>query len=89
MRRSGLNPNLRMTSILLTMVDERTNLHRNAVEYIRDAFGQQVPSFSTQVKRTIRIGESQAHRQSLLGYEPHGEGAQAYRALADEVLSGA
>lgn len=86
MRQSDLNPGLRLRGILLTMVDERTLLHRNAAEYIRETIGQQAHVFETQIKRTIRVGESQAHRQTILEYEPQGEVAQAYRALAREVL---
>lgn len=86
MRRSGLNPQLQLTGVLLTMVDDRTVLHRNAMEYIRDELGQQVHVFDAQIKRTIRVGESQAYKQSILEYEPQGDVAQAYRALAEEVI---
>ncbi len=85
MRRAGLNPNLTITGILLTMVDTRTVINREAVEYARRAFGQQVRVFDTMVKRSVRFPESQASHQSILTYDPNGDGARAYRALAEEV----
>ncbi len=89
MRRSGLNPNLTITGILLTMVDQRTVINREAVEYARKTFGNHVKVFDTMIKRSVRFPESQASHQSILQYEPHGEGARAYRALAAEVLHAA
>ena len=82
----GLNPNLTITGILLTMVDQRTVINREAVEYARKTFGNHVTVFDTMIKRSVRFPESQASHQSILQYEPHGEGARAYRALAAEVL---
>lgn len=88
MRRSGLNPNLDITGILLTMVDSRTNINREAVEYIRRTFGGEVPIFDTMVKRSVRFPESQSNHLPIIKFEPNGEGAAAYRALAEEVLNG-
>lgn len=86
MRRSGLNRDLRITGILLTMVDQRTVINREAVEYARKVFGSQVPVFDAMVKRSVRFPESQASHESILQYDSAGEGARAYRALAEEVL---
>lgn len=86
MRRSGLNPNLIITGILLTMVDQRTIINREAVAYARNTFGAQVPVFTTMIRRSVRFPESQASHMSILHYEPLGESARAYRALAEEVL---
>jgi chromosome partitioning protein len=87
-RRSGLNPELVVTGILLTQVDQRTVLHREVIEYTRTEFGGRAPVFETVVKKSVRFPESQTRHQSILQYEPHGEGASAYRALAQEVLHG-
>lgn len=89
MRRSGLNPHLDITGILLTMVDPRTVLHREAVEYARREIGTHMRIFDSVIKRSVRFPESQASHQTILQYEPHGEGARAYRALAEEVLHAA
>jgi chromosome partitioning protein len=89
MRRSGLNPTLTITGILLTMVDQRTVINREAVDYARKTFGNHVKVFDTMIKRSVRFPESQASHQSILQYDTHGEGARAYRALAEEVLHAA
>ena len=89
MRRSELNPQLRVTGVLLTMVDQRTVINRQVVEYARREFSIDVPVFATLIKRSVRFPESQAMHQTILQYEPHGEGARAYRALAEEILNAA
>jgi chromosome partitioning protein len=86
MRRSGLNRNLTITGILLTMIDQRTVINREAIEYARKVFGSRVHVFDTMIKRSVRFPESQASHQSILQYDPQGEGARAYRALAEEVI---
>ncbi len=86
MRRSGLNPNLKFSGILLTMVDSRTMIHREAIDYARKVFGSRVPVFDTMVKRSVKFPESQAQHEPIIYYDRNGEGAKAYRALAEEVL---
>ena len=86
MRRSGLNPHLKFAGILLTMVDNRTMIHREAIEYARKVFGARVPVFETMVKRSVKFPESQAQHEPIIYYDRNGEGAKAYRALAQEVL---
>ncbi|MDQ3024613.1 MAG: ParA family protein [bacterium] len=88
MRRADLNAHLRVTGVLLTMVDQRTIINRQVVEYARREFGVDVPVFKTMIKRSVRFPESQALHQTILQYEPHGEGARAYRALAEEIVHG-
>jgi chromosome partitioning protein len=86
MRRSGLNAQLTITGILLTMIDQRTVINREAVAYARKVYGDIVPVFETMIRRSVRIPESQASHQTILAYEPNGDSAKAYRALATEVL---
>ncbi|GAC1543364.1 MAG: ParA family protein [Herpetosiphon sp.] len=86
MRRSRLNPTLVVTGILLTKVDQRTVMSRETVAHSRKSIGAQVPVFETVIKRSVRFPESQAMHQSILQYDAHGDGASAYRALAQEVL---
>ncbi len=84
--RSGLNPHLSVSGILLTQVDQRTVIHRQVASHMRSEFGSRAPVFHTMIKQSIRFPESQACHQSILHYEPEGEGATAYRALAKEIL---
>jgi len=88
-QRSGLNPLLRVLGVLVTQVDLRTNMGRQVEGYARTEFLGRVPIFTTAVKRTVRMAESQAMGQSLLQYDPDGEAAAAYRTLAEEVLNAA
>jgi chromosome partitioning protein len=88
MRRSGLNAKLDITGILLTMVDSRTNINRETIDYIRRTYGGEVPIFDTMIKRSVRFPESQSNHQPIIHFDPQGEGANAYRALAQEVLNG-
>jgi chromosome partitioning protein len=85
-QRSGLNPLLRILGVLVTQVDMRTNMGRQAESYARTEFLGRVPIFTSTVKRTVRMAESQAMGQSLFQYDPDGEAAAAYSALAEEVL---
>ncbi len=89
MRKSGLNPDLKVSGILLTHVDTRTVLNRQFAEFARKEFGAQVPVFTTVIKRSVRFPESQACHQSILQYDTQGDGARAYRAVAQEVLDAA
>jgi chromosome partitioning protein len=89
MRRSGLNPALKISGILLTMVDTRTVISRQVMDYARSEFGLTARVFESVIKRSVRFPESQAMHQTILQYDPQGEGARSYRALAQELLHGA
>jgi chromosome partitioning protein len=87
-QRSGLNPNLAISGVLLTKVDQRLNVHQQAIAYTRTEVGVNVPIFDTMIKRSVRFPESQGLNQSVLQYDPRSEGAAAYRRLAEEMLHG-
>lgn len=80
----GLNPKLRIEGILPTMFDERTNLSREVVDEIRRHFGDRV--FRTVVPRNIRLAEAPSHGQPILSYDIKSRGAEAYLALAREII---
>jgi chromosome partitioning protein len=84
-RKSGLNPGLAVTGILITKA-ARTTISRQIIEYTRSEFEDQVRVFETVIPDTVRFTESQAMGQSILAYDAAGKGAQAYRALAKELL---
>jgi chromosome partitioning protein len=87
--RTGLNDQLSIAGILVTMTDDRTVMSRETVAYIRQTYGAYVPVFRTTIKRLVQFPNSQALHQSILQYDPQGEGSRAYRALAEEVLHAA
>ena len=87
MIRDNLNPNVDIQGILATMFDRRLLHAREAVEILKENFGDLV--FNTKIRKTIRYAEAPVKGQSVLGYDPTGEAAMLYRDLAKEVLNGA
>ncbi len=81
---SGLNPGLAIAGILLTMYDERTNLCKDVADEIRRHFGAKV--FDTVVPRNIRLAEAPSHGLPIFQYDIKSRGADAYLALARELL---
>ena len=82
--RTHLNPGLDVFGAVMTMYDARTRLSQQVVDEVRDFFEDQV--FSTLIPRTVRLSEAPSHGRPVTLYDPSGRGAQAYRALAKEVL---
>jgi len=80
----GLNRRLVIAGILLTMYDDRTNLSRDVADEIRRHFGGKV--FETVVPRNIRLAEAPSHGLPIFQYDIKSRGAEAYLALAREVL---
>ncbi|MBA2615305.1 MAG: ParA family protein [Actinobacteria bacterium] len=87
MIRENLNPTVEIRGILPTMYDSRTLHAREAVEMLKENFGDLV--FDTRIRKTIRYAEAPVQGSSVLKYEPSGPAADAYRQLAKEVLNGA
>ena len=81
---AGANPGLEIGGILLTMYDDRTNLSREVAGDIRRHFPNQV--FDTVVPRNVRLAEAPSHGQPIFQYDIACRGAEAYLALAREVL---
>jgi chromosome partitioning protein len=81
----GLNPGLAIEGVLLTMVDERTNLTQQVTAEIRGHFKDQV--FETTIPRSIRLGEAPSFGKPIILYDIRSRGAEAYLDLAKEVLA--
>jgi chromosome partitioning protein len=79
-----LNPSLHMDGILATMFDPRTLHAREVHSRVMEAFGSAV--FETVIRKTVRFAEAPVAGESILTYAPSSAGAQAYRALAQEVI---
>lgn len=86
MIRENLNPEVEIRGILPTMFDSRTVHGQEAIDILRDNFGPLV--FKTVVRKTIRFAEAPVKGSSIMKYDPKGPGAEAYRAVAREVLNG-
>jgi chromosome partitioning protein len=87
MIRENLNPTVEIRGILPTMYDGRTLHSKEAVEMLKENFGELV--FDTRIRKTVRYAEAPVQGSSVLKYDPSGSAAQAYRDLAKEVLDGA
>jgi chromosome partitioning protein len=87
MIRENLNPHVKIAGILPTMYDGRTLHSREAIEILEENFGDLV--FRTRIRKTVRYAEAPVKGSSILKYDPSGPAADAYRALAEEVLDGA
>ena len=84
MVREELNPDLKVGGVLLTMFDTRTNLAHQVVEEVRSFFGDRV--FRKVIPRNVRLSEAPSFGLPVTRYAPESTGAQAYAAVAEEVL---
>src|SRR5580765_6725190 len=87
MIRENLNPTVEIEGILPTMFDKRLLHSREAVEILKENFGELV--LNTKIRKTVRFAEAPVKGQSVMKYDPSGEAAEMYRDLAKEVLNGA
>jgi chromosome partitioning protein len=83
---SSLFPGLRVRGVVLTMYDPRTNLSHDVVKEVNNHFPGQV--FKSVVPRSIRLAEAPSYGLPISAYSPSSVGAQAYEALAKELLQG-
>ena len=80
-----LNRNLVVQGIVLTMFDSRNKLSEMVANDVRSHFGNLV--YNTVIPRNVRISEAPSYGQPVLIYDIKCAGAQAYAALAAELLS--
>jgi chromosome partitioning protein len=78
-----LNPDLEVSTILLTMYNSTTNLSASVVEEVRGYFGKKV--LNTVIPRSIYVAEAPSFGQSVMTYDPGSTGAVAYLAAAREI----
>lgn len=84
LRTAGVNPNLEMGGIIMTMFDVRTNLSRQVVADVEKHFSDKI--FKSLIPRSIRLGESPSFGQTIFEYDPLSAGASAYQQLGKEVI---
>jgi chromosome partitioning protein len=83
--RAAFNPDLDIAGVLLTMADHRTNLGQQVATEVRTFFKDKV--YETTIPRNIRLGEAPSHGLPVILYDVRSKGAEAYVALAREVLA--
>ena len=78
------NPDISMEGVVLTMYDGRTNLSLQVAEEVKRHFPGQV--YATVIPRNVRLSEAPSHGLPVSAYDSFSRGAEAYAALAQEVL---
>jgi chromosome partitioning protein len=84
MRDSGVNPQLQISGVVMTMYDGRTNLCQTVVGDVREHLGDLV--FDTLIPRSTRLAEAPSFGKPILYYDSHSAGAAAYDLLAQEFV---
>src|SRR5499425_3221572 len=82
--KAGLNPELGIEGVVLTMLDERTNLAQQVMAELKNFFGEKL--LRTTVPRNIRLAEAPSHGKAALMYDPRSRGAESYIRLAKEMI---
>ena len=83
--RRNLNPQLKLTGLLLTMFDGRTNLSQQVADEVRAHFEE---TFKTVIPRSVRLSEAPSHGLPISQYDPASRASLAYDALAQELIAG-
>ena len=83
MIRDNLNPRLAVSTILLTMFDQRTNLAQQVAEDVQQHFPDTV--LKALVPRSVRVSEAPSFGQTVVAYDPSSPGAIAYAEAALEI----
>lgn len=81
---SAINPGLRIEGLLRTMYDPRNSLTNDVSEQLIEHFGERV--YRTVIPRNVRLAEAPSHGEPAIVYDSQSRGAQAYLALAGELL---
>ncbi len=80
-----LNPYLSIEGVVFTMYDARTNLSLQVVENVKNNLKQNI--YKSIIPRNVRLAEAPSHGLPINIYDPKSAGAEAYRDLANEVIT--
>jgi chromosome partitioning protein len=83
--RSNFNPELTIEGVVLTMLDDRTNLAQQVMAELKRFFGEKL--CETSIPRNIRLAEAPSHGRPALLYDPRSKGAESYIRLAKEIIA--
>lgn len=84
LRDGGVNPDLKLLGVLMTMFDGRTRLAAQVVHEVRQHFGELV--FDTLIPRTTRLAEAPSFGKPIIHYDKYSMGASAYEVFTEEVV---
>ncbi len=82
--RQSLNEKLKVEGLLRTMFDPRNNLDNEVSAQLKEHFGDVL--YRTIIPRNVRLAEAPSHGKPVISYDMQSKGAQAYLALAGEML---
>ena len=82
--RESLNPTLKIEGLIRTMFDPRNNLDNEVSAQLKEHFGDKL--YRTIIPRNVRLAEAPSHGKPVISYDMQSKGAQAYLALAGEIL---
>ena len=82
--RGGLNPDLQVLGVLLTMYDRRNQLSNQVMNEVHKNFPGRV--FDAVIPRTVSLAEAPSFGKTILQFDPDSKAARAYRQLAEEVI---
>ncbi len=82
--RAGLNPQLDLLGVVVTMHDNRTSLSEQVYKELTKHFGDKV--LKTIIPRNVRLAEAPSHGKPIADHDKWSKGARAYKALSKEVL---
>jgi chromosome partitioning protein len=85
LKTAGINPDLDVGGIVMTMFDTRTNLSRQVVDEVKKHLPDKI--FDTVIPRTVRLSEAPSFGKTIFDYDPLSPGATAYKNLAKEVIA--
>jgi len=81
---AGLNRELQLEGVLMTMVDPRNALSGQVIAEVKKHFGQYV--FDTYIPRNVRLAESPSFGKTIFEHDKWSKGAKAYKSLAKEMM---
>lgn len=84
LRETGVNPDLELLGVVMTMFDARTKLSQQVVGEVRNHFGNLV--FETVIPRTTRLAEAPSFGKPIIHYDKYSAAAAAYEVLTQEAL---
>lgn len=84
MVKQGMNPDLKIEGILLTMYDSRTNLSVQVAQEVKKYFGATV--YQTMIPRNVRLSEAPSYGMPIIAFDKNSKGAKCYQKLASEVI---
>jgi chromosome partitioning protein len=83
MVKAHLNPNLNVSTVILTMYDGRTKLADQVAENVRAHFGDKV--LRTVIPRSVKVSEAPGYGMTILDYDPGSRGAMSYMDASREL----